>query len=181
MKMAGNTKLVEYGIQTEESDIRAHVGVLAGKVYVYSTRNGLRTLWAGVEQGIYRELPAYTTGPGGHRITTAGGFAVPVAHIKHTAVDARELIERQDFRNTDSTTAKGDKAVAVVQALLRAGRFPLPVNGEIVADVDMQRQGLDIVVTGRWRLQVKCDWRAGIGAAGCTGRDSPAAVKRRHK
>lgn len=168
--MNGNTKLVDYGIQNEQSDIRAHVAVLAGKVYVYSTVKGLATLQAGIQQGIYTPRGAYTeVGHRGEKLQTATGYAVPVADIKHMAIDAAALIKLQNFAETDSTTVKGNKAVAVVQALLRHGLFPLPVSGEIVTDVHMQRSGLDVVVQGRWRIQVKCDWRAGSGAPGCTG------------
>lgn len=167
--MSGNTKLVEYGIQNEQSDIRAHVGVLAGKVYVYSTVRGLATLRDGLAKGLYQPRAAYTNV--GHRgqVQTATGYAVPVANIKHVAIDAAGIITAQGFSETDSTTAKGNKAQNVVEYLLKRGLFPLPVAPEIVRDIDMQRQGLDIVVTGRWRIQVKCDWRAGTGHPQCTG------------
>lgn len=165
----GNISLVDYGIQTEQSDIRAHVGVLSGKVYVYSTVKGLETLQAGVEKGLYRALPVHTAV--GHRglVQTATGYAVPVAHIRHMAIDAADIIKAQGFSESDNTTAKGDKAVAVVEHLLRRGLFPLPVQPAIVSDINLQREGLDLVVRGSWRIQVKCDWRAGTGAPGCTG------------
>ena len=166
----GNTVLVQYGIQTEQSDLRAHVGVLAGKVYVYSTVKGLATLQAGIQQGIYAPRGAYTeVGHRGEKLQTATGYPVPVGHIKHMAIEAAALIKAQGFAETDSTTVKGDKAVAVVQALLRHGLFSLPTASEIVTDVQMQRSGLDVVVRGQWRIQVKCDWRCGTGAPGCTG------------
>lgn len=166
----GNSVLVEYGVQNEASDIRAHVGVLAGKVYVYSTKRGLSVMNAGVERGAYTLRPAYTTTPDGHRLTTAMGCPVPVADLQPYEIDAAALIERVGFSECDSTSTKGAKAIQVVAALLRSGSFPLPVNGEIVEDVDMQRQGLDIVVSGRWRIQVKCDYRGGRGHPDCTGR-----------
>lgn len=169
--MNGNTKLVEYGIQNEQSDLRAHVGVLAGKVYVYSTVKGLATLRDGLAKGLYQPRAAYTEvgHRGGAKLQTATGYAVPVGHIRHVAVEAADIIKAQGFIETDSTTAKGAKAQNVVEYLLRRGLFPLPVAAEIVQSIDMQRQGLDLVVRGTWRIQVKCDWRAGTGAPGCTG------------
>lgn len=167
--MNGNTKLVDYGIQNEQSDLRAHVAVLAGRVYVYSTVKGLATLNDGLAKGLYQPRAVYTNV--GHRgqVQTATGYAVPVGHIKHVAVDAADIIRAQEFKETDSTTAKGVKAQSVVEYLLRRGLFPLPVLAEIVRDVDMQRKGLDLVVRGTWRIQVKCDWRAGTGHPQCTG------------
>jgi hypothetical protein len=40
-----NTKLVDYGIQTEESDLRAHVCVNARQVYVYPTKKGVEVCY----------------------------------------------------------------------------------------------------------------------------------------
>ncbi len=158
----GNTKLFDYGIQNEQSDIRAHVGVLACKVYVYSTRHALDVL----NRNSYKVRSVSKNDLG---IVTAQGYAVPVDHINPFVIDAKQLIEKQQFDMTDSETVKGEKAVNVVQSLLRVGRFPLPVNPIIVNDIEMQRNGEDILVRGSWRIQVKCDYRCGHGDSECTG------------
>lgn len=157
----GNTKLVDYGIHNEQSDLRAHVGVMAGKVYVYSTRKAVILL----SQKTYRLRDVVNMKL---KIVTAQGYAVPVQDIAPAIVDAADLIGQQMFAPLDDESVKGNKAVAVVQSLLRRGRFPLPANPLIVEDIDMQRSGLDVVVKGKWRIQVKCDYYCGNGV-GCTG------------
>jgi len=67
------------------------------------------------------------------------------------------------------TSVKGAKAVRVVTELLRIGWFPLPVDPQIIDDVDMQIKGTDINVRASFKIQVKCDYKGGIGP-GCTGR-----------
>lgn len=54
--MNKSLNLVEYGIQNEQSDIRAHVCVVAKRVYVYSTDEGKRI----AATGRFKSLPAYT-------------------------------------------------------------------------------------------------------------------------
>ena len=157
----GNTKLVEYGIQTEDSDWRAHVCVNAQKVYVFPTKLAAPL----VDSGNYAHIPVYTW-IRGQKIQTATGIAVPALSVPRVVpVGAKYFIEKAHFNEEDSTTIKGEKAVDVVQALLRVGWFPLPWDTSIVSDVEMQRSGLDIVVSGRHRIQVKCDFRGGDPAA----------------
>lgn len=162
MTTLGNTKLVDYGIQNEDSDIRAHVGVLAGKVYVYTTRHALDVLGN-------KKYPVRNVSRNPQGIITAQGYAVPVVDIKPATINAEALIQREQFSADDNESIKGEKAVNVVQSLLRGGRFPLPVNPVIVQDVEMQHKGLDIIVRGTWRIQVKCDYRCGHGHIDCTG------------
>ena len=52
------SELVDYGIQTEDSDIRAHVSVVAGKVYVFPTKLAV----ALVKSGKYPERKAWQPG-----------------------------------------------------------------------------------------------------------------------
>lgn len=162
----GNSLLVEHGIQTEVSDLRAHVCVLAKRVYVFRTSTALQTLDLGMQMGRYRQRSA--TQPGVN-FATALGYAVPVRDLQAIAVNAGWLIGLQQFEERDSTSAKGKKAVNVVTQLIRIGWFPLlAVHAEDTDDFDLQVLGVDVLVTGRWRIQVKCDYRGGIGA-GCTG------------
>ena len=154
----GNTTLVEHGIHTEQSDMRAHVCVNAGVVCVFPTRLAVDHIMA----SNYRALPAYSTLPNGQRIVTAKGYAVPAKNLpRMTPVKATRLIEAAAFSERDSTSEKGDKAVWVVQQLLLIGWFPLPLDPQFVTDVDMQRRGMDIIVRANHRIEVKCDYKGG--------------------
>ncbi len=155
----GNRILVEYGIQNENSDLRAHVSVTAQKVYVFPTTEGQRA----IESGLYRLREAKQG-----EIVTARGYTVPVSAIHRlTPVSIPEqLMGMYRILNSDSTTQKGNKAVAIVQTLLRWGWFPLPIDSTVVSDIKMQRQGLDLIVAGRFRIQVKCDYSAGENGTG---------------
>lgn len=163
--MLGETKpnyLVGYGVLNEKSDFRAHVGVLAQTVYVFPTASAVKA----IQSGRYVGRPAFQTGYNG---ATAWGYPVPWRDIERIVpVWAKVAIESVGFHENDDTSTKGEKAVNVVAALLKAGWFPLPVTPSIIEDHDLQIAGLDISVRGNWRIQVKCDYRAG-SAKGCTG------------
>lgn len=156
--------LFGYGVQNEESDIRAHVCVLAERVYVFPT-------WAGVKaikSGLWPEVPAYQTGVD---FATAKGFLIRPEGIERcTFVLVPALIREINFSPTDSTSIKGEKAAGVVETMLRRGWFPLPADPDTITDLTLQRSGVDIMVVGNWRIQVKCDYRGGCGKdIGCTG------------
>lgn len=155
----GNTKLVEHGIQTESSTLRAHVGVEAGIVYVFSTKNALRV----ISSKTYKRRPVKSEVEG-QQIITATGYAVPVLDLSPRQVYARDIINSVGFVNGGylSSSDKGRKAQLVVEGLLKSGRFPLPVSPAIVSDANLQRDGYDLIVSGEWRVEVKCDWRAGV-------------------
>lgn len=161
----GNTQLVEYGIQTEESDIRAHVCVLAKTVYVYRTIDGLSC----VLSGKYARRPVYTG-----TIVTAQGYAVPANDVPGCQVVTipDPWLNHLRFSNDDSTSIKGEKAIKVVKGLLKTGRFPLlPIDVSEVDDEQMQISGTDIKVSLSVdvKIQVKCDYRGGNGPYSCTG------------
>lgn len=161
----GETKpdyLVEYGILNERSDYRAHVCVLAETVYVFPTRSAIKA----IQSGKYDGKPAYQPG---YNKPTAWGFPVPVRDLERVIpLWAKVTIQAAAFCEDDSTSVKGDKAVKVVAALLKAGWFPLPVNPKIISDAEMQITGLDIYVRAECRIQVKCDYKGGVGRS-CTG------------
>lgn len=164
--MLGNTELVEYGIQNEDSDIRAHVCVAVQRVYVYPTASGVEA----INSGKYRKLPAYTR-VNGTRIKTAEGFVIPPAHLRKCVYMPipDHLIDRLAFNPTDSTTEKGEKAVQVITWFLRHGGFPLSVHGEVIEDQDLQVDGLDIYIRLKAKIQVKCDYNGGPKPLGGTG------------
>lgn len=161
--------LFEYGILQEKSDIRAHVSVIGRCVYVFQTANAIKA----IKTKKYPEAPAFTGS-----IKTANGLLVPPFDIDGIRVvdTPDDVMDLMNFNNTDSTSAKGNKAVEVVKHLLRRGLFPMNANPEtiedrqmqIIEDRQMQISGLDILVKMEVKIQVKCDWGAGVGP-GCTG------------
>ena len=157
--MLRNTTLVQHGIFNEESDIRAHVGVEAGIVYVFSTNRALSV----IDSGSYQSKPVYSY-VHGEKIQTATGYVVPVLDLLPVEVHATDVIKQVGFVNGDysKTSDKGKKAQLVVEKLLIQGRFPLSVHPKIITNADVQRKGIDLIVSGRWRIEVKCDWRAGM-------------------
>lgn len=152
----GNTKLVEYGIQTEESDLRAHVCVNARRVYVYPTKKALETL----ERGNFRKVSAYQPGAA---FPTAEGFLVPPSQLWGCMpINATWAMDHAGpIAFTDSTTRKGDWAVNVVRHLLSKGWFPLWGTAEVIDQLDIQVKGIDVIVTSKARIQVKCDYEGG--------------------
>ena len=160
--MIGNTRLVEYGIQTERSDLRAHVCVCARRIYVYPTACGLQTINA----GDYEARPVYTG-----NIKTAIGYAVPWQNIAR-CVSVRIpdwLFTEMAFSETDSTTEKGRKAARVCARMIELGAFPLPTPPNVVSDTPTQIEGTDVIVTISARIQVKMDYRGGSKEHGGTG------------
>lgn len=154
----GNTTLFEHGIHTEKSDLRAHVCVSAGKVYVFPTV-AVSQFVQSLNPVERRQMQRSTWTRG---IETAKGYILPVSKIPQLIeVNAKWAISKVEFHPNMSTTEKGNRAVAVVQKLLRVGWFPLPINPEIVRDVSMQHSGFDVIVTANHRIEVKCDYNGG--------------------
>lgn len=158
----GNAILVEYGIQNEQSDIRAHVCFAIKRVYIFKTINGLKA----IEDRIYKERSAYQNG-----IETAKGYAVPISDIE----DIREIsISDEDIEFlspdiNDTETDKGQKAMWIVTGLLKKGLFPLWLDTENADSKEMQISGIDIIITCKKRIQVKCDFKGGSRILGGTG------------
>ena len=158
----GNTSLVEYGIQTDKRDWRAHVCVNAKKVYVFPTKMAAEL----IREKTYKAVPVYTH-IGGQRVMTARGYIVPVQDIPRvTPVNVKGIIEKANFHPGMSTTEKGNKAVSVVMHMLKTGWFPLPWDSGLVDGIEMQVSGLDVIVTGKHSIQVKCDYEGGEPRAG---------------
>ena len=158
-------QLFDYGIHNEASNIRAHVGVLAKTLFVFPTVCAVRVM------SQFEKKPARQAGVAG---ITAKGYCVPPAAIPNL----RRLAICEDrlfgFEDSLSTGEKGNRAVAIVTAFLKAGRFPLWLEGEFVSDPEIQITGTDIHVRGNWKIEVKCDYRAsdvfGKPHWNCTGK-----------
>lgn len=155
--------LFEYGIHLENSDIRCHVGPAARSIFVFRT-----ALASALLPGKYRK--AYAGQPGVEG-PTGLGYLVPwrdVPDIRAVAWSSVPWWEWFDFHET--TSEKGKKAVGVTAELMRLGRFPLWLdNGVESKDVSVQIRGTDMIIFGRWRIQVKCDWLAGDVKDGGSG------------
>lgn len=163
MEISVEPTLFEYGIRTENSDVRAHVCVLARKVYAFRTKDGVTLL----DTGNYTLKPAYQTGVVGR---TTLGAPIPIKHFPDLRVIKLPGWEIWSaFTETARTSEKGRLAVQVVVDLLSRGGFPLWV---IASDDDrksIQIKGTDIVVFARQKIQVKCDYKGGEGHKDCTG------------
>lgn len=162
----GNTQLVEYGIYNEGSDIRAHVCVDAGRVYVFPTANAVKLV--GIQD--YPLVPTKTRVNGVHTIT-AKGYLVPPGDIEgcESIKIPKAWMKKVAFSKDDSPTEKGEKAVKIVKGLIKRGMFPFHPDGKEVSDFNLQVEGLDVIVTMSARIQVKCDYQGGPRWHGGTG------------
>ncbi len=157
----GNDQLVEYGIQSEQSDCRAHVCPEVRRVYIYSTSHGIDA----VQSGSFEKRTAYTK-----KVKTAIGFLVPPAVLNcFEVIPSEDIWKIVDLCETDSSAEKGDKAVEVVKHILRNGEFPFRTKGKLISDHQMQVNGVDITVNLDVKIQVKCDFHGGDKKLGGTG------------
>lgn len=166
----GNTKLVEHGIQTEQSDLRAHVCPVACKVYVYPTKRGLEAIES-------ERFPSVSGFQEGIKTATAKGYLVPPFEIKECiAIALRdEVWDYLRFSEQDTLPQKGKKAERLVIQMLKRGLFPIPALPASVTDKDIQIRGADIIIkAGKLTkddivIQVKCDYKGGAKSDGGTG------------
>jgi len=157
----GNTRLIDHGIQNEDSDIRAHVCVEAQHVYIFQTKLGKDAVAA----GIYQKRTVKTGD-----IITAEGYLVPPSSLDASAYKIPDdIFDKADFEYSDYTSEKGKKAVAVVNEMIRIGYIPLNLQIESIDSKEMQIKGLDVSVKMDVKIQVKCDWRGGGEQLGGTG------------
>lgn len=163
-RMETSYKLADYGIFTEQSDIRAHVGPKAKTIYVYQT-SAMREF---VELNKYATKPAYQPG---YSLPTASGYCVPIAEAPFIRRLQFESYDWSGFPPSDAgTSEKGAAAVNVVCELLRRGRFPLWIlSASESNDRSIQISGTDIVVVGKHKIQVKCDYLAAPKELGGSG------------
>lgn len=160
--MVGNTNLVNYGIQTESSDIRVHVSISTRRVYIYKTRAGVEA----IASGEFDSVPVRTG-----NYVTAIGHKVPPAKIqgcKAITIPDR-LLDDTCISEQSNTSAKGRAAIRIVKEMLKAGLIPLDLSVNEITDEAIQISGLDIIVKGQVKIQVKCDWRGGPKTWGGTG------------
>jgi len=157
----GNTRLIDYGIQTEESDIRIHVCFGIGRIYSYETARGAET----IKDGRYRERKVWQKG-----INTAVGYAVPLDDLEHKSIKIPEELMGGNPGDISDLNAKGRAAVDVVRKMLIRGMIPLPQIAREVNEKDLQLSGCDIItISQELKIQVKCDYKGGDKHLGGTG------------
>jgi len=154
--------LVGYGIQTDGSHYRAHVGYVAQHVYIFPTKNGLRAL----EEYDYMERSVKT-----RDIETARGFAVPISHIEgiQEILIPLVVLAKYMIESYFATGIKGGLATEMVAEMLRRGLIPLPVLANLADGIDLQIAGTDIIIASSLHMQVKLDYKAGDRKYGGTG------------
>lgn len=156
----GQPSLFPHGIQTENSHIRCHVAPLTRKIFVFQTAVVLPLIWSG-------KYEKRTAGQAGVAYKTAEGYVIPTEDIPDLrTIYWAEAEWWERFDEGQSTSQKGKHAVDVVRGLLEIGRFPLWAIGYETKQVDLQIKGTDILVSGQWRIQVKCDYKAGKASDG---------------
>lgn len=160
-------KLIEYGIQNEDSHLRAHVCPQVRRVYVYPTPCGVEALENGIETLGYQCGVEYPT---------ANGKRVPPFSIRNcVALQVnKEAWDGYAFSQKESTSHRGKKATRFVLRMLKNGIFPLPLG--VLTDANLSRalevKGRDIHVwtkKGRIIIQVKCDFVGGEKELGGSG------------
>lgn len=153
--MSESAQLFEYGIHTENSDVRAHVSGSNATIYVFPTKNGVKA----IEEN---DPPLRSAGQPGVVGRTAEGWLVKPSWV----ADLREVKFRSwqgwsEYRPTMTTSEKGKLAIQCVLQVMRLGRFPFWVDASEDDRENVQISGTDILVFARKKVQVKCDWRAG--------------------
>ncbi len=155
-----NQALVDHGIMTEQSDLRAHVCPRERMIYVFPTAAGV----AAIETGRYQISSAHQKGT---EIVTAQGYWVPPDEIESCLRISPRMVtwDAMNFAREDSLGEKGRKAAALVYLMIRNGLFPGSLGGDYVTDADIQRRGMDIVI-GSFTvpvrtIEVKCDYAGG--------------------
>lgn len=141
--------LTNYGFQTEQSHLRAHVSIAAKTIYLFQTEMGRRA----IRTGKFRIVSVWLGGE-----NTAQGYLVPPSAIPEcvSIPIPDELLKELPIKPTDLVTVKGAKAEEYVRRL---------IGGELVTNRASQFAGIDLWV-GPIGIQVKCDFNAGEGGTG---------------
>lgn len=148
-------ELYEYGIHTENSDIRAHVSPAEEMIYVFKTEDGIKAIKK------YNPRIAPAKQPGYDRIT-ARGWLVKLDWIKKVGelrcLHFKTWEKWGEFSPYLDTSKKGELAVQCVLDAMKLGRFPMWIDASEKDDKDIQISGTDILIFCEKRIQVKCDY-----------------------
>lgn len=146
-------ELFDYGIHNEASNIRAHVAPLSCCVFVFPRVSALKAIQKHKPKTVKAWQPGFD-------FPTAEGYLINPSQIPYIRTIKIDPTRFEGFSEELTTTEKGDKAVYIVEQMLKAGKFPLWLEGEFVNDQSIQVTGTDVTVSGRWKIEVKCDYRA---------------------
>jgi hypothetical protein len=164
MDFVGQRPLVDYGIQTEESDYRAHVCFEVGMVFIFPTQNGKAAALSG-------RYPLRSASQSGVDYPTAEGYLVPPQEISN-CIGIKipdDILEALRPEICEETSIKGEKAIRVFQHMCLRGLVSLPLLASGVRSKEAQIKGKDIVITSDMSVQVKCDYFGGPKELGGTG------------
>ncbi|MHC4104490.1 MAG: hypothetical protein ACYSR9_06085 [Planctomycetota bacterium] len=158
-KSGGNNKLVEHGIQNEESDYRIHVCYLAQHVYIFPTQAGQNAVRIAEQNNTQTK----TATQAGVNFVTGKGYAIPVSYIDNlkSVLISYDIFAKYPISKFDTTSVKGHKAMLIVVEMLKRSLIPLPLSIRVIEDKDLQIKGGDITIHSRLILQVKCDYKGG--------------------
>lgn len=148
-------ELYPYGIQTENSDIRAHVSVVNRIIYVFPTENGRAAI-------ALKKPPLRTATQPGVNGITADGWLVDISWIPDLRrIKAWSWPGWHRFSPDLTTTEKGRLAIESVMYAMQNGKFPLWLKATEDRDRNIQIAGTDILLCCKKHIQVKCDYRGG--------------------
>jgi len=164
MDFMGRRDLVDYGIQNDQSDYRAHVCFKVKEAYVFPTKSGLLAVQSG-------RHGTRTAGQPGIPYKTAAGCPVPWNEIEGcVAIEiASDIIQSIKPERQDSTSIKGRKAIQTIQEMVKRGLIPMPTWADEEDTHEAQLKGTDLIVTANATIQVKCDFLGGSKSRGGTG------------
>ncbi len=144
--------LFDYGVLTEQSDIRAHVSPLNREIYVFQTRNFIDAYLA------HPEAPCRKASQPGCNFPTATGALIKTQWINDLrTIKFHSWPRWPEFNESMSTSGKGRFAVDAVISCMEKGRFPIWLVAAESADNDIQIKGTDILIWMNKKIQVKCD------------------------
>ena len=147
--------LFEYGILTENSDIRAHVSGANQTIYVFQTKRGVQAIET------YQPPIVYGYQPGVEGPTSSGWLVQPDWIEDLRRVRFASWSGWADLAKPLSTSDKGALAVQCVTQAMRLGRFPVWFDAIEDTRDYVQLAGTDMLVFVKKRVQVKCDYTCG--------------------
>ncbi len=159
--------LVPHGIQKYTCDIIVHVCFYAKHLYSFTPTQAQIQAFS----GRYRKAPAYQL-VRNQKTRTAGGYLVPPRKISDCVWKQipSTILGESTIRDSMTTSQKGEAAQSIVIKCLRVGAFPNPlVSVARIDDKGLQIRGVDLIVTQKAKIEVKCDFKGGHKKFGGTG------------
>lgn len=148
-----NQKLIEYGIFQEKSDYRVHVCPGAKSVYMFPTQSGVLAIQEGHGKEMSVRKAEY------RNIETARGYIVHISKIQNLKrVVIPDDLQRLALPMNANSGEKGLACVEITKQMIQRNLLPIQMEIHDIDDEAMQISGLDIVITTKVKIQVKCDY-----------------------